>query len=283
MKKLLLILLMFLSVGAFAQRKKHAKKKARHTTRHRASERNMEEDVAEEETSTYPFFSVDSVTKKLVLKDPPREEDRPLVLINGDIYTGRLADIKRGNILDVSVIKKKGAKMMYGPKAAAGALIIKTRQPLPADLPATLLPPPKPIARQKPFMLNEELTYGQLANIDTATILKIDTLIQPKTAGAKENDTLVNVTTKKYGTKFYQWKFGTLSRVYKAYIRAHHGNDSKVVYILPDGTQLTGDDKLKLFEQAKADIKSVSFTGPHGTRNNRTPATLTIEPNQPAN
>jgi hypothetical protein len=283
MKKLLLILLMFLSVCTYAQRRKHARKKARHSTRHRSRHRRMEEDVAVEETPTYPFFSVDSVTKKLVLKDPPLEQDRPLVMINGNIYTGRLADIKRENILDVSVIKKKGAKMMYGPKAAAGALIIKTRQPLPADLPTTLLTPPKPNARQKPFILNDQPTYGQVTDIDPTTILKIDTLIQPKFIGAKDNDTTIVVTTKKYGTKLYQWKFGTLSKAYKAYIRARHGKDSKVVYVLPDGTQLTGDDKLKLFDQAKADIKSVSFTRPHGTRNNRTPATLIIEPTQPGN
>jgi hypothetical protein len=295
MKKLLLILLMLLSVCAFAQRKKHAtKKKAKSTakhskkrsSRHRLSggEARVEEPVEEEERAAYPFFKVDSATKKLVLTDPPQEQDRPLVLINDEVYNGRLVDIKRDNILDIAVVKRKGAVMMYGKRAAGGALIIKTKQLLPADLPNHLLPLPKQQPNQKAFVLNEEATYGKVSDIDPETILKIDTLIQPKFVGAKENDTTVNVTTKKYGTKLYQWKFGTLSKAYKSYIRSRRGKDLAVTYIMPDGNELTGEDKLQLFELAsKADIKAVTFTGPGGTRKNRKPATVTIELNQPAN
>jgi|GEM_PF-3005327 len=287
MKRLLLILLILLSVNAFAQRKKsRAKKRAKHSVRHkvRYKEQVEEEDVVEEEKPTYPFIAVDSATKKLTLKDPADEKDRPFVLVNDEPYDGLLADIKRENILDVSVINKKGAKMMYGQKAAAGALLIKTKQALPANLPNTLLPVPKQQSKQKSFILNEELTFGQIADIDTATILTIDTLIQPKFVGAKDNDTTISITTKKYGTKLYQWKFGTLSKSYKAYIRSRRGNDSKVVYILADGTELTGANKLELFEQAtKADIKSVKFTSPRRTRKSNTPATLTIELNQEEN
>lgn len=296
MKKLLLILLMLISVCAFAQRKKHAtKKKAKTSTTKHSKKRSsrhrskvsgppMEEAVEEEERVAYPFFSVDSVTKKLVLKDPPEERDRPFVLVNDNVYNGRLQDLKPENILDISVVKSKGAKMMYGQKAAAGALIIKTKQALPADLPGTLLPLPKQQGSQKAFILNEEATYGKVSDIDPETILKIDTLIQPKFVGATQNDTTVNVTTKRYGTKLYQWKFGTLSKAYKSYIRSRRGKDLAVTYVMPDGTELTGEDKLQLFNLAsKADIKAVSFTGPSGTRRNRKPATLIIELNQPAN
>ncbi len=244
----------------------------------------VEEHVEEEERVTYPFFSVDSVTKKLVLKDPPEERDRPFVMVNDNEYHGRLQDLKPENILDVSVIKPKGAKMMYGQKAAAGALIVKTKQALPADLPSTLLPLPKQQGNQKAFVLNEEATFGKVSDIDPETILKIDKLIQPKFAGATVNDTTVNVTTKKYGTKLYQWKFGTLSKAYKSYIRSRRGKDLAVTYVMPDGTELTGEDKLQLWELAsKADIKAATFTGPRGIRKNRKPATLIIELNQPAN
>jgi hypothetical protein len=296
MKKLLLILLMLLTVGAFAQRKKHAtKKKAKSTTRHskkRSSrhhsegEARMEEAVEEEERVAYPFFSIDSVTKKLVLKDPPEERDRPFVLVNGDEYHGRLQDLKPESILDISVVKPKGAKMMYGQKAAAGALIVKTKQALPANLPSNLLPLPKQQPNQKAFILNEEPTYGKVADIDPTTILKIDTLIQPKFVGSKDNDTTINVTTKVYGKKLYQWKFGTLSKAYKRYIRSRRGNDNGVQYILGDDNVLTGgneEDLIKLLGVYNLDPKAASFTGPGGTRNNRKPATLSIELNQPAN
>jgi hypothetical protein len=298
MKKLLLILLMLLTVGAFAQtRKKHAaKKKAKSTAKHSkkrssrhrlsGSEARVEEPVEEEEKATYPFFSVDSTTKKLTLKDPVEESDRPFVLVNDNVYNGRLQDLKPENILDISVIKKKGAKMMYGQKAAAGALIIKTKQALPADLPSTLLPLPKQQPNQKAFILNEEPAIGKVSDIDPETILKIDTLIQPKFVGSKDNDTTVNVTTKIYGKKLYQWKFGTLSKAYKAYIKSRRGKDNGVNYVLSDGTTLTGGeegDLIKLLKVYNADPKAASFTGPQGTRKNRKPATLTIELNQPAN
>lgn len=296
MRRLLLILLMFLSVSVFAQRKKHSTKKkagtsakstkhSRKRLKHRSTEEEARvEEPVEEEHVAYAFFTVDSVTKKLVLKDPADEHDRPFVLVNDNEYHGRLQDLKPEDILDISVIKPKGAKMMYGQKAAAGALIVKTKQALPADLPGTLLPLPKIQPNQKAFVLNEEVTYGQVSDIDPETILKIDTLIQPKFAGATQNDTTVNVTTKKYGTKLYQWKFGTLSKAYKSYIRSRRGKDLAVTYVMPDGTELTGEDKLQLWELAsKADIKAATFTGPSGTRNNRKPATLIIELNQPAN
>jgi hypothetical protein len=297
MKRLLLILLMLLSVCAFAQRKKHAtKKKARSTakhskkrsSRHRSSggEARVEEPVEEEERVAYPFFSVDSVSKKLILKDPPEERDRPFVLVNDNVYNDRLQDLKPQDILDISVVKSKGAKMMYGQKAAAGALIIKTKQALPADLPSVLLPLPKQQPNQKAFILNEEVTYGKVSDIDPEKILSIDTLIQPKFAGSKDNDTTVNVTTKVYGKKLYQWKLGTLSKAYKTYIRGHRGNDEGVDYTLSDGTILTGgkeEDLINLLKVYNAGIKAATFTGPSGTRKNRKRAIVTIELEQAQN
>ncbi|MBD1384033.1 hypothetical protein IDJ75_01995 [Mucilaginibacter rigui] len=298
MKKLLLILLMLLSVCAFAQtRKKHAtKKKAKSTAKHskkrssrhrlNAGDARMEEPVEEEERATYPFFRVDSTTKKLVLTDPPDEKDRPFVLVNDNVYNGRLQDLKPQNILDISVVKSKGAKMMYGQKAAAGALIIKTKQALPADLPGTLLPLPKQQGNQKPFMFNEEVTYGKVEDIDPAKILSIDTLIQPKFAGSKDNDTTISVTTKVYGKKLYQWKLGTLSKAYKKYIRGRRGNDAGVDYVLGDGTILTGgkeEDLINLLKVYNSGIKAATFTGPSSTRKSRKRATVTIELDQAQN
>lgn len=295
MKKLLIIVLVLFCVNAFAQRKKksHTKKKAktavRHSRRHRVSHEEPVEEFVEAEKTTYPFLTLDSVTKKIVLKDPPNESDRPLVLINDNAYTGLLANIKPEDILDISVVNKKGAKIMYGQKAAAGALIIKTKQALPADLPNVLSPNAAvPLTRlpvkHKAFILNEEVTDRLLADIDPTTILKIDTLIQPKFVGSKENDTSLNVTTKYYGTKWYQWKFGTFSKTYKTYIRAHRGKDLNVSYILPNGTELTGEDKLQLFEAAtKADIKAVEFTAPKSGRRGNSPVTVTITLNDGVN
>jgi hypothetical protein len=165
-------------------------------------------------------------------------------------------------------------------------LIIKTKQHLPADLPNTLLPLPKQHGNQKPFMFNEEVTYGKVEDLDPAKILSIDTLIQPKFVGSKDNDTTVSVTTKVYGKKLYQWKLGTLSKAYKTYIRSRRGNDAGVNYILGDGTILIGgkeEDLINLLKVYNSGINAATFTGPGGTRRNRKPATVTIELNQSAN
>jgi outer membrane lipoprotein-sorting protein len=284
MKKLLLILLMFLSVCAFAQtRKKHAKKKAsrtsKHRVRHNASIR--EEEPVQEEEFQYVTIGPD---KKIVFTDPPDGQEKPFVIINDTVYNGRLQDLKVGSIIDVSVVKRKGARIMYGAKAAAGAIIIKTKQHLPANLSYEALPLPKPKAEQKSFMFNEEVTYGKVEDLSPKDILSIDTLIQPKFVGSKDNDTTVSVITKAYGKKLYQWKFGTLSKAYKTYIRSRRGNDGGVNYVLSDGTTLAGgkeEDLIKLLKVYNSDPKAADFTGPHGTRKNRTPATLTIELNQP--
>lgn len=284
MKRLLIILLVLLSVNASAQRKKsRAKKRAKHTVRHRASVR--EEEPEPEPVREFQYVSM-GADKRIVLTDPPEGQEKPFVVINDTVYNGRLQDLNVDNILDVSVIKRKGARIMYGPKAAAGAIIIKTKQHLPANLSDNVSALTKPGPQQKPFMFNEEVTYGKVEDLDQSKILSIDTLIQPKFAGSKDNDTTVNVTTKVYGKKLYQWKFGTLSRAYKSYIRTRRGKDDGVQYVLSDGTTLTGgneDDLIKLLQVYHADPKSATFTGAKGTRKNRTPASLTIELNQPTN
>ncbi|GGH03322.1 hypothetical protein [Mucilaginibacter phyllosphaerae] len=284
MKRILIILLVLLSVNASAQRKKsRAKKRAKHTARHRASVR--EEEPEPEPVREFQYVSM-GADKRIVLTDPPEGQEKPFIIINDTVYNGRLADLKVDNITDVSVIKRKGARIMYGPKAAAGAIIIKTKQHLPANLAYDALPLPKTGPQQKPFMFNEEVTYGKVEDLDQSKILSIDTLIQPKFAGSKDNDTTVNVTTKVYGKKLYQWKFGTLSKAYKSYIRSRRGKDDGMQYVLSDGTTLTGgneDDLIKLLQVYHADPLSATFAPAKGTRKNRTPATLTIELNQPAN
>ncbi|RYU91107.1 hypothetical protein EWM62_03980 [Mucilaginibacter terrigena] len=285
MKKLLLILLMFLTVSAFAQtRKKHAKKKVKHTTRRSARHRaSRESEPPPQPDFQYVKMGAD---KKMVFTDPPEGEEKPFVLINDTVYNGRLEELRVEDILDVSVIKRKGARIMYGPKAAAGAVIIKTKQHLPANIPDSALPVPKPRPQQKSFLFNEEVTYGKVEDLDPKKILSIDVLVQPKFVGSKENDTTVSVITKVYGKKLYQWKFGTLSKAYKAYIRSRRGNDTGVNYVLSDGTTLTGgkeEDLLKLLRVYNSGVTAVTFTGPKGTRRNRTPATVNIELNQATN
>jgi hypothetical protein len=282
MKRLLIILLILLSVNAFAQRKKsRVKKRAKHTVRHSASTR-------EEEPVLQPEFQYVTMgaDKKIVFTDPPDGQEKPFVIINDTVYNGRLEELKVDNIIDVSVVKRKGARIMYGPKAAAGAIVIKTKQHLPANLAYNTLPLPKPRPQQKPFMFNEEVTYGKVEDIDPKKILSIDTLIQPKFVGSKDNDTTVSVTTKVYGKKLYQWKFGTLSKAYKTYIRSRRGNDNGVNYVLSDGTILTGgkeEDLIKLLKVYNSDTKSVTFTSATGKRSNRTPTTVTIEINEQPN
>ncbi|HEK20250.1 hypothetical protein [Mucilaginibacter sp.] len=288
MKRLLIILLVLLSVtSADAQRKKsRTKKKAKHTSvrrsrgRHHRATLYSEPEPEPEETLQYVTMGAD---KRMVFNDPPEGEPKPYVLINDIPYTGNLRDINVNDVIEASVVNRKSARAMYGPKASAGAVLIKARR-LPAGLtgtPVTQLQPQATVQSvpRKSFIYNEEVTYGNVSDIAPEKILSIDTLMQPKFMGAKEVDTTISVTSKVYGRKLYQYKFGTLSKPYKRYIRSRRGNDKGVVYEVSDGTTLeggNGDDLLKLFKLYSADIQSVEFTGPHCTRKNRVPAKLTI-------
>ncbi|MBL4674709.1 MAG: hypothetical protein JKY70_00630 [Mucilaginibacter sp.] len=291
MKRLLIILLVFFTVGiADAQRKKSSsKKKAKHSSvkksskkkRHRGggSSSYSEPDPEPEDEFQYVTMNAD---KHMVFNDPPDGEQKPYVLINDVPYEGNLRDLNVDDVIEVSVVKRKSARAMYGAKAAAGAVFIKAKN-LPNGTVAAPVTRPSQLPVKKSFIYNEEVTYGSVQDISPEKILLIDTLIQPKFVGSKDNDTTLNVTSKVYGKKLYQYKFGTFSKAYKSYIRSRRGKDDGVNYVVSDGTTLTGgneDDLLALFKLYSADIASATFIPAKGSRKNRTPATLNIELNQ---
>ncbi|QXV65215.1 hypothetical protein INP83_19385 [Mucilaginibacter sp. 21P] len=292
MKRLLIILLVLFTVGSVdAQRKKSSsKKKAKHLSVKKSSKKRRhhrgggsssyaEPDPEPEEEFQYVTMGAD---KRMVFNDPPEGEQKPYVLINDVPYEGNLRDINVNDVLEVSVVKRKSARAMYGAKAAAGAVFIKARH-MPNGMASAPVKPVTTLPVKKSFIYNEEVTFGSVSDIAPEKILAIDTLIQPKFVGSKDNDTTLNVTSKVYGKKLYQYKFGTMSKAYKRYIRSRRGKDDGVNYVVSDGTTLIGgneDDLLTLFKLYSADISSVSFTPAKGTRKNRIPATLNIELNQ---
>ncbi|RZK60369.1 MAG: hypothetical protein EOO59_06945, partial [Hymenobacter sp.] len=69
----------------------------------------------------------------------------PLLVVDGRVYTGQLADIAPTDIADIQVLKGAGAMALYGSQAANGVIVLKTKggagQPL-RGLPGT--PPELP-------------------------------------------------------------------------------------------------------------------------------------------
>jgi hypothetical protein len=65
--------------------------------------------------------------KKLILKDALNKSKRSFVMINNVPYNGSLNTIDSDSIVDVRVMKAADAKVLYGNKAANGAIMIKTK------------------------------------------------------------------------------------------------------------------------------------------------------------
>ncbi|MGI4863826.1 MAG: carboxypeptidase-like regulatory domain-containing protein [Janthinobacterium lividum] len=76
------------------------------------------------------FNSADDVKKAILIRGmsttgaggPP-----PLLVVDGRIYTGQLADIAPTDIADIQVLKGAGATALYGTRAANGVIVIKTK------------------------------------------------------------------------------------------------------------------------------------------------------------
>jgi len=62
----------------------------------------------------------------------------PLLVVDGQIFTGKLTDITPTDIADLSVLKGAGATAIYGSRAANGVIIIKTKVGA-GQIPGTLL------------------------------------------------------------------------------------------------------------------------------------------------
>jgi TonB-dependent SusC/RagA subfamily outer membrane receptor len=62
----------------------------------------------------------------------------PLLVVDGQIFTGKLTDITPTDIADLSVLKGAGAMAIYGARAANGVIIIKTKASA-GQLPGALL------------------------------------------------------------------------------------------------------------------------------------------------
>ncbi|MES2060882.1 MAG: hypothetical protein V4456_03125 [Bacteroidota bacterium] len=120
------------------------------------------------------------------------------------------------------------------------------------------------------YILDDKVISDTVANIFNK--IRPDDILEIKVLGNIESSALYGsagayggyvIVTKQYGTKQYQEKFSKFSKDYRSYLIAHKGDDSRICYVLPDGSILTDnsiDKQRKLYEINASDIKSITFS-----------------------
>lgn len=118
------------------------------------------------------------------------------------------------------------------------------------------------VQNKKLFVVNGVIFNKDIAIIPKDSIVFVDSLLKDANKDFPMQHDVIVLVTKDFATKKYQEKFSKFSKKYHSYLIAHKGDDSRIGYVLPDGSVLTGnsiDKHRKLYKIAASDIKSITF------------------------
>jgi TonB-dependent SusC/RagA subfamily outer membrane receptor len=139
--------------------------------------------------SAQAFAQSGDTTHKAASKQPVTlaYKTDPLIILDEAVYKGNINSINPDDIHDITILKGTSATALYGPDAAMGAVVIKTKKYVNAishgsslkkdtsaaykfSEPGTPLP-------NKPLIILDGVTYnGDLKSIDPNSIQSIDVL-----------------------------------------------------------------------------------------------------------
>jgi ABC-type Fe3+-hydroxamate transport system substrate-binding protein len=167
MKKLILILLVCVSFGAFAQTGKD-------TSANSAKPHGMQ------------FAEVLAQHKGA------------LIVIDGKVYNGKIEDIKADNIVSMDFLKGEDAVGIYGPRSTNGVFLLTSKLSLPND--DELLPPP-PKVEQKPMIVldGKVITWEELTRLnpdDVEEVVKLNNRTGTAKYGKAGENGVMLITTK---------------------------------------------------------------------------------------
>jgi hypothetical protein len=246
MKKLLVILLVYLSVSAFAQ--------------------------TEENT-------IDTSQIKIVKHKPV--VGPALFVVDGVVFKNELPKIDIKSIERIHLLKQSTAKAYYGEAGKYGVVLITSKnrkQSIKFVKLNRLLSKTKTL-----FIIDGEFLNGQPVDLKFTDVVLLNFLQSPEAIeeyGNRAKNGAVVIITNPDITRYYQRKFASYSNDYRAYIEEHFGDDNEIVYLLNDGSLLRPDtyrNKIRLNEISKADIKTVVFTKSHKKVSGKTPVIVSIE------
>jgi hypothetical protein len=181
----------------------------------------------------------------------------PLVLLDGNQYTGDITKIDARTIAEVNVVMDTAYTKKYGNLAMSGIIFITTRghqNTYIGKTTDTLHNTPLPDSAI--YVIDGEVSEKKLDGIAPQNILSINVLKKGKEAtptGIDPYRDIVIVVTKAGATKSYQKKLGTISFRYKKYLDNHNGDDSGLIYMVDGIVCDKGQTGLEMLYQLPKD------------------------------
>ena len=213
------------------------------------------------------------------LDDPSiKIETKPLVLLDGKVYTGSVNQIEPGSIAEVNVVRDTTYIKRFGKQAINGIVIITTKghQNIYAGK-NSYLADHAALPDDAMYVIDGVMSDKKLDGIDPKEILSINVLKKNSTTestGIDPAHDMVIVVTKAGAIKSYQKKLSDFSTAYKKYLESHNGDDSGLTYVVEGGTYNTGtEDHEKLYKLPKEKIAKVSLS----VKNNITNVIITTK------
>ena len=176
-------------------------------------------------------FKLDSIAKA----------KKPLIVIDGIIYTGDIHTIKPDDISRAYLLTTPGATNIYGPRAAGGAILITTRNYQEA-YDRKHAKSSDPIVDSVLVVIDGNVSDKEkLKDINPNDILDSE-ILKSKDVDRHQNKSTYTITTKQFAIQAYKNKFSTLCEEYKAYLKNHNNDDNGLMYIV-DGNIYLRDNK----------------------------------------
>jgi len=194
-------------------------------------------------------FKLDSVVKA----------KKPLVVVDGIIYTGDIHAIKPGDISRADLLTTPGATNIYGPRAAGGAILITTRNYQESYDRKHAKSSNTTVDSVLIVIDNNVSDKEKLRGINPNDILDSEILKGNDVDGRQKKSTQV-VTTKQFAIQGYKNKFSALCEEYKAYLKNHNNDDNGLMYIVDGNIYLRDNKSIEMLYKIPAtNISKVSL------------------------
>jgi len=197
-------------------------------------------------------------------REPTRNPQQPLVIVDDKIYKRRLKSIDPNSIINIVILKDKDALYKYRPKGENGVIIITTKKYKNIDTVTDVKSLDSVADKDAMYVVDGVLSKNKLNGIDPQNIISI--IILKRAAcdscyGYRADHGAVLIVTKAGAIKSYQKKFSAFSKAYKSYFDDPQNNDSDFIYAI-NSRQIdvkTNEGIKKLYDIPVKRIKKVSF------------------------
>lgn len=160
-----------------------------------------------------------------------KAKGRPLIVIDGIIYTGKGKQFNVDDIAMLEFLKPPGSTNIYGPQGNDGAILINSKNLRAQDTANRISINPDSTI----YVLNGELSSEkELNSLDVSDLLSIEVLKTDKTSvpeEQREKRTKI-IITRSFAIKTYQKGISDLSADYRQFLKSYKNNDGKLPFLI---------------------------------------------------